>query len=620
MPADTALIEAILSPIPGDSPSGKDLRYDPRYDQVKEARREDPDGPRRKDDPPRKIADYGVVLTLGRQLLEKESKDLQLAAWLAEAMLKREGVAGLGTGIGVLQGIVTSFWDTCYPTWDDEDPEARAGPLTWVGSTFDIPIKQAPIAPTGASLLDYQISRSVPTEKEAEGSSEKAKARKEAIDSKKLTPEEVDRVIAEANKAFYKGVVADVDAAYAAVTELERTTDARFGRDAPSFVKLRGALEEMRRIAVPILEQKLIDDPDPIVEEAVSEAAAGVDGSAALTPEPVSPADAAARVAVAARFLRKLDPTNPGPYLMLRGLRWGELRAAAAAGEFNPKLLEAPTTAIRSRLKGLQIDGKWPELLEQCETVMATPHGRGWLDLQRYVLTACEKLGSSYDAVAAALRDELRVLLAAIPALPEMTLMDDAPTANPETQAWLSAEELTSRPDETGRVTSGAANDGESRSGDEVVQAALAQDDATSRYGGLSAGPRRRPARDAFAAAKGEMSQGRSKQAIEILLAEIAREQSPRGRFLRQTQLAYLMVEGGLDSVARPMLERLVTTIDERKLEEWEAGPLVAQPLALLCRVMDRAQESGSSDRKALYLRICRLDALQAMALQGIGG
>jgi type VI secretion system protein ImpA len=89
---------------------------------------------------------------------------------------------------------------------------------------------------------------------------------------------------------------------------------------------------------------------------------------------------------------------------------------------------------------------------------------------------------------------------------------------------------------------------------------------------------------------------------------------------VRQTQIAYVMVEAGLDAVARPILEKLVSTIDERSLEDWEAGPLVAQPMALLCRVIDRMDGEGSDTRNELYLRICRLDPLQAIALPRAGG
>jgi type VI secretion system protein ImpA len=79
------------------------------------------------------------------------------------------------------------------------------------------------------------------------------------------------------------------------------------------------------------------------------------------------------------------------------------------------------------------------------------------------------------------------------------------------------------------------------------------------------------------------------------------------------------MVEAGLDAVARPILEKLIATIDERSLEDWESGPLVAQPMALLCRVLDRLGDS-SGDRDSYYLRICRLDPLQAIALQRPNG
>jgi type VI secretion system protein ImpA len=84
---------------------------------------------------------------------------------------------------------------------------------------------------------------------------------------------------------------------------------------------------------------------------------------------------------------------------------------------------------------------------------------------------------------------------------------------------------------------------------------------------------------------------------------------------VRQTQIAYVMVEAGLDTVAQPILQRLIETIDERNLEQWESGPLVAQPMALMCRVLDRAGGDETA-RHELYLRVCRLDPLQALSLQ----
>jgi type VI secretion system protein ImpA len=638
MPIDSALIESLLAPVAGEHPSGKDLRYDPRYDQVKEARREDLELPPGGLATERKLADWPAVITLARGLLESETKDLQLAAWLAEALLKRDGLAGLATGLDALRGILERFWDDCYPAWDEEDPELRAGPLDWVGTRLDVAVRQSAIAPGGITLLDHQLSRGVPTEAEAEANRDKRAAREEALGDGRRAPEEVDQAIAAAPKAFYKALVADVDAALASAAGLERVSDERFGRDAPSFGKLRAALEETRRLAGTILAEKLIADPDPVVEEPAGgvgayEPPAGWAAEGGMPAEPVSAADAAARVGAAAKYLRAQNAASPAPYLILRGLRWGELRAAG--GEIDPKLLDAPAPAIRVRLKGLLLDGKWAELLEQSEAVMATGAGRGWLDLQRYVLTACDRLGGGYDAVAAGIRAELRALVGALPTLPTMTLMDDTPAANPETQAWLAAEQAAAGEDERAAdaSTDALAEDG-AADHTQALDAALAEEDATSEHGGLGAGTRRRsnhggaghaaaggtPPRDPFVLARAELAQGRPNKAIEILMGEVARERSPRGRFVRQTQIAYVMVEAGLDAVARPILEKLVSTIDERSLEDWEAGPLVAQPMALLCRVIDRMDGEGSDTRNELYLRICRLDPLQAIALPRAGG
>jgi len=88
------LREDILNPIPGDNPSGADLRYDPLYPKIKEARREEADVPQGDWVAERKVADWGQVLKLANEAIAAKSKDLQLAAWLTEALIRKEGYAG----------------------------------------------------------------------------------------------------------------------------------------------------------------------------------------------------------------------------------------------------------------------------------------------------------------------------------------------------------------------------------------------------------------------------------------------------------------------------------------------------------------------------------------------
>ncbi len=614
MPVNTELVTRLLQPISEAEPSGSDLRYDARVDAIKEARREELDLPGVTN---RKMSDWPTVISVATTLFG-ETKDLQLAVWLTEGLLGKQGLSGLSTGLELLRGLTDQFWDSMYPLPEDDDLELRIGPLEWVGSKLTIPTRMAPWGTTGLSYLLYSMSREVPSEGDADSDDGKRARRNEAIELGKPTPESVDAKLDAMTKVTVRAVLAEVDEALAALAALERVTDEKFGRDAPSYNALRSTLDETRRFLSSQLVKKLEADPDPEVFE--EEAVAGESGVAVedgpLTAEPTSKNDAAQRVGVIARYMRQQDAGNPAAYLLVRGFRWGELRANAP--DVDPKLLEAPPTALRARLKSLLLDAKWAELLEQSEVLMATAPGRGWLDLQRYVLTACANLGGSHDAAAAAIRGELRALLTALPKLPRMTLMDDTPTANEETREWLEAEELLPSDDEL-TADDGHA-DSELTDGAEQLAEALEDDAASAHQGGFSRGRMvRRPAAmrgpDPFDVARNELAAGRPNRAIEVLMAELSRDQSPRGRFVRQTQIAYVMVEAGLDAVAQPILQKLVETIDERNLEQWEAGALIAQPMALMCRVLDR---TGGDDtvRYDLYLRVCRLDPMQALALQ----
>ena len=112
-----------------------------------------------------------------------------------------------------------------------------------------------------------------------------------------------------------------------------------------------------------------------------------------------------------------------------------------------------------------------------------------------------------------------------------------------------------------------------------------------------------------------EVRAGRADRAIALLMREASREKTSRGRFLLQAQLARIMVDAGHEAVAMPILEQLIADIEAHRLEEWEAGELVAAPMALLYRVLEKT-DGDAATRQSLYLRICRLDPAGALGLQ----
>jgi type VI secretion system protein ImpA len=570
-------VEELLQPIPGDNPSGADLRYDPVYEKIKEARRQEDDVPLGQWERDIKVADWPQVIKLGTDILTTKSKDLQIAAWLTEAAIRQEGFSGLRGGLQLMEGLLDKYWDTLWPPIEDGDAELRAAPLSWVGLKLEVPVKSVPLVRAGHNFFKHNESQMiVGYEAGCEGDGKKLAARQEKINEGKLPGEEWDKAFEATPKPFYKQLVADLDASLKGIAALDQMGD-KFGDASPGYGTLKKAVEDVHHVAVALLKAKLAVDPDPIEPEtSTSDGAAVADASGPLTPEPTSREDAIGRITMAARYLRGVEPANPAAYLMLRGFRWGEIRASN--GKLEPRLLQAPTTQLRSQLKLLLLDQKWPALLEAGENAMALPCGRGWLDLQRYSIAAASHLGPEYAPVEASLRTALKAYLADVPSIAEMTMMDDTPTANAETQEWI-AEDLKVAPAAPEPVSE-------------------AEGSATQDIDGS----------DALALARG----GRAEQAVAMLKEQLALERTVRGRFRRRTQLAAVLVEAGQDAIAQPILEDLVAQIDKYQLEEWESGEMVAEPLVLLCRVLLKL-EGDFGTRQALYLRVCRLDPIQAL-------
>src|SRR6266550_5703445 len=258
------LREDLLQPIPGSNPAGTGLRYDPIYDKIKEARREEEDVEQGDWKRTRKVANWPLVVQLASDALATKSKDLQIAAWLTEALLKQEGLGGLRAGLGLLRSLLETFWDRVYPELEDGDTELRAGPLNWVGRYLEAGVRTVALNKAGHDVLKYKESRTVGYEADAKGDEKKQAARNAAISEKKLTAEEFDKAFEATPKGFYKQLVTDLDGCTKAIQELDELGQQKFGGDAPAYSGLSRALEDVQDAARQLLEKRLQTDPDPV--------------------------------------------------------------------------------------------------------------------------------------------------------------------------------------------------------------------------------------------------------------------------------------------------------------------------------------------------------------------
>jgi type VI secretion system protein ImpA len=615
------LREDLLTPIVGENPSGIDIRYDNKllvYERIREARREDDGLNQGAWQQERKTADVATVLKLAQETLATKSKDLQLAAWLTEALLRGEGFAGLRQGFTLCQGLVANFWDTLYPPIEDGDLELRAGPLDWLGTALDIPLKSVPLTKSGFGFLKYKESRLVGYENAATGEKER-KVRSERIAEGKLAPEDFDKAFVETPKAFYAQLEKELDATLAALKSLDETCDEKFGNAGPALGKLKTALEEIRHTVHGLLQKKRETEPDPVEEASAAAGAEGASADGALgsgaaragagpsivisvmtSSEPADRREVIASIAKAAAFLRQREPLSPAPYLMMRGLRWGELRAAARLS--NAALLEAPPTELRQQVKRLALAEKWAELLETAENAMSLPCSRAWLDLQRHAVEACTALGADYEAIAAAIRLELKVLLHDVPELLQASLLDDTPAANSETRLWL-LQLL--RPSTKPQAPAAAEGSADGASEPAMSAPAFSGEAPEPSWPSKNA--------DGYDLASEALKAGQAERAFRIMQGEIARQTSGRGRFQRQLQFVELCVAAGKDAIAQPILDDIASAIEEHKLDTWEDRQLVASALTTLMNLSARVRDN-SSEKQRYFERICRLDPVRALS------
>ena len=600
------LRDDLLNPIPGDNPSGVSLRYERIYDQIKEARTEDDDSiPAGAWERTAKKADYPLVIKLAGDALANKSKDLQLAAWLAEAHVRREGIQLVPACLKLFQDLQEQFWETLHPEIEEGDAGMRAVPIEWAANRIASTLRESSLTRDGLNFYQYRESRAIGYEADAASNDAKRETRERAIADGKPTAEDFDKALAATPKAFYQGLDGAIVQSGETVDALQVFCEEKYGDDAPAFGKLRTALEEVGQVVSSLLAEKRKLEPDAVAAEEAAEtpeeepATAAADTSASapqpaaapaarktLSAEPADDDDAIRRVQSCAQYIQKNRPANPAAYLLQSSLRLGELREQGSWASYD--FLVSPPTETRQNLKRLAAESNWEDLLRVAIAAVGEPCGRAWLDVHRYVWKASSEAG--YSAVASAVVSTLQGLLKDVPEIPTWTLNDDTPAANPETQRWLQETVLPPPP-----------------------VAAAAEPEPAAVY----AAPEEKgsavenAAPDVLDIARDFIRRGQLSQGIQLLMRDAAQQPSGRARFQRRLQIAQLCMNAGQGKIAHPVLEELVKEIEERRLEEWEDGEMLSPALALLLQCLGSGENNGN--REALFARLCRIDPIAAM-------
>ena len=341
---ETADFEAILAPLEGDQPTGVDLRQDfaptSIYFKLRDARAQARDAERQADTGG---SDEGVpalwrpVATMAIGALKSTSKDLEVATWLTEALVRIAGLRGLMAGAAVIGGLVDRHWDGLYPMPEEGDMEGRVASVAGLSGqgadgTLMQPLRKVVLfrRPDGSPFSLWQYQAAV----ELSGITDPAR-RAQRIDSGVLPFEEVEKEARVAGAAHWSAQRDLITKTLASWKDMERAFDEKAGDASPAANRVRDLLEFVvetcRRFAPP-------DATDGAAE--MTSATAG-DGAAvvAATPGSITGREQALRqLSEIAAWFKRNEPSSPMGYTLDEAVRrarlgWPELVAELVADE-----------------------------------------------------------------------------------------------------------------------------------------------------------------------------------------------------------------------------------------------------------------------------------------------
>jgi type VI secretion system protein ImpA len=286
-----------------------------------------------------KVADFRKVISLAVPALEKDTKDLQIAAWLSEALVKEHGFVGLRDSLKMLVGFQENFWENLHPEIDEGDMEGRANAIAWMEEQAAFAIKQAKITGyAGYSSNDWEDSKrfDIPDNIESLDTADQQKfnaLRAQAEKENRVTANKWRAEIAQTRRVFYEGLAVLLDECWAAYNDINRVIEEKFDRNqAPGMNNLKKSLDEVHTQVKKLLEEKRAEEPDETDEVAEGETAEGEDGMmvkvagvATASGAIQTRQDALKRLGDIAVFFQKTEPHSPISYLIQRAVKWGNM-------------------------------------------------------------------------------------------------------------------------------------------------------------------------------------------------------------------------------------------------------------------------------------------------------
>jgi type VI secretion system protein ImpA len=336
-------INLLKQPLSETAPTGRDLRNDSSataiYYQIKDARAAARTAERKaaeQHEDQNALKDWQVVYQLGIEILSKHSKDLEVCAWLTEAALRLEGLAGLTAGFQLTHDLIANFWAQLYPLADEDGISSKVAALAGLNGlnaegTLIVPIFAVEVT-EGSSKGPYalwQYQQALEIEKITD-----AAKRQKRLQTGGTDLADIKTAVAETDVSFYQQLRQDLSQCQQAFAALTGILTEQCGRDAPPSSQIKKSLESFAEHLTFILADAPFKLPEATSKNTVLAVAAAspeqptverIVMAEPIASETLNRDQALKSLAQIAQFFAKTEPHSPLPFLLQRAVRWGNL-------------------------------------------------------------------------------------------------------------------------------------------------------------------------------------------------------------------------------------------------------------------------------------------------------
>jgi type VI secretion system protein ImpA len=343
-------LDILLAPIREDAPTGADVRGDfsptSVYFRLRDARADARAAERAADANPGEVVSpdaWRNVRSLALKILEEQAKDLEAAAWLTEALVRSDGLAGLAFGARLIGQLAERYWDQLYPMPDEDGMETRVAPVTGLNGeggdgTLIQPLQKLPLFRDiqGESVMLFQYLQS------AELATIVDANRVEARIAAGAKPYDAMQIEARAApQSSYAALRRDLNEARSAWTEMGEILDRVAGSYAPPTGRVNAALEGVTEFVTRYAHPEVASTAGAGEAEAETLAESqeiAIAGAPGRPKRLATREDALANLAEIAEYFRRTEPQSPLAYTIDEAIRrgrmtWPELLAELVADD-----------------------------------------------------------------------------------------------------------------------------------------------------------------------------------------------------------------------------------------------------------------------------------------------